>query len=127
MLNKVMLIGRLTGEPEVRPLPSGKVASFSVAVNKKYKDKNGEWKEEAYFFDVESYGQLAERVGTFGKGYQILIEGELRQDRWETPTGEKKSKVKVVADRVVLIAKPEDKKVDDEVAVETENFDDIPW
>ncbi len=122
-----MLIGRLTGEPEVRPLPSGKVASFSVAVNKKYKDKNGEWKEEAYFFDVESYGQLAERVGTFGKGYQILIEGELRQDRWETPTGEKKSKVKVVADRVVLIAKPEDKKVDDEVAVETENFDDIPW
>jgi len=117
MLNKVMLIGRLTGEPESRVLPSGmKVANFGVAVNKKYKDK-----KETYFFDVESYGQLAERVGTFGKGYQVFIEGELRQDRWETPTGEKKSKVKIVADRVVLIAKSEDKKV------EAENFDDVPW
>jgi len=112
MLNRVMLIGRLTRDPEVRFLPSGTQAtSFSVAVNRKFKDKNGEWKEEAYFFDIEAFGQVAERVGSLGKGYQILIEGSLRQDRWESPSGEKRSKVKIVADRIALIAKPGDRNI----------------
>ena len=113
MLNRVMLIGRLTRDPEVRFLPSGmQVTSLSIAVSRNFKDKNGEWREETSFFDIESYGKLAERLGTqLSKGYQVLIEGSLRQDRWESPSGEKRSKVKIVADRIALIAKPGDRNI----------------
>jgi single-strand DNA-binding protein len=108
-----MLIGRLTRDPEVRFLPSGmQVTSLSIAVSRNFKDKNGEWREETSFFDIESYGKLAERLGTqLSKGYQVLIEGSLRQDRWESPSGEKRSKVKIVADRIALIAKPGDRNI----------------
>jgi single-strand DNA-binding protein len=108
MVNRVILIGRLTKEPEVRMLPSGsQVASFSIAVNRKYKDKNGEWKEETYFFDIECYGKLAERVGSqLGKGYQISIEGSLRQEKWTSQSGEKRSKIKIAANKITLLGKP---------------------
>jgi single-strand DNA-binding protein len=136
MFNKVMLIGRITRKPEVRFLPSGmQVTSFSVAVNKKFKDKNGEWKEEASFFDVDTFGKLAERVGSLDKGYQILIEGELRQERWEDKNNEKRSRVKIVASKIALIGKPTDtnsteKKPptdEDDLSIDTDNEEDIPF
>ncbi|RMD46461.1 MAG: single-stranded DNA-binding protein [Aquificota bacterium] len=104
MLNKVFLIGRLTRDPEIRFLPSGtQITSFSIAVNRPYK-VGDQWKEETYFFDIESFGYLAERLGKqLSKGTQILIEGSLRQDRWETSAGEKRNKVKIVADKVNLL------------------------
>ena len=107
MLNKVLLIGRLTRNPEVRFFPSGTAkTSFSIAYNEKYKDKNDEWKEEPHYFDVETYGALADRLGkTLSKGYQVLIEGRLAQQRWEKD-GEKRSKVVIVANRVVILSKP---------------------
>ena len=107
-MNKVMVKGRLTRDPEIRYLPSGtQVTSFSVAVNRRFKDKDGNWEEEAYFFDVETFGGLAERLGKqLSKGNQILLEGSLRQDRWENQAGEKRSKIKIVAERVELISKP---------------------
>ncbi|WP_299237946.1 single-stranded DNA-binding protein [Sulfurihydrogenibium sp.] len=125
MLNKVMLIGRLTRDPEVRFLPSGvQVTNLTIAVNRRYKDKSGEWREESYFFDIESYGKLAERVGSqLSKGYQILIEGSLRQDRWESSSGEKRSKVKIVADRIALLGKPGDRNAK---STSTEEDLDIP-
>ncbi|MBX0310575.1 MAG: single-stranded DNA-binding protein [Sulfurihydrogenibium sp.] len=125
MLNKVMLIGRLTRDPEVRFLPSGvQVTNLTIAVNRRYKDKSGEWREESYFFDIESYGKLAERVGSqLSKGYQILIEGSLRQDRWESSSGEKRSKVKIVADRIALLGKPSDRNAK---STSTEEDLDIP-
>jgi single-strand DNA-binding protein len=125
MLNKVMLIGRLTRDPEVRFLPSGvQVTNLTIAVNRRYKDKSGEWREESYFFNIESYGKLAERVGSqLSKGYQILIEGSLRQDRWESPSGEKRSKVKIVADRIALLGKPGDRNAK---STSTEEDLDIP-
>ncbi len=107
MLNKVFLIGRLTRDPEIRFLPSGiQITSFTIAVNRVYKTKDSsDWKEETYFFDVESFGYLAERLGKqLNKGSQILVEGSLRQDKWETPSGEKRSKIKVVADKVNLLS-----------------------
>ena len=107
MLNKVFLIGRLTRDPEIRFLPSGtQITSFTIAVNRVYKTKDSsDWKEETYFFDVETFGYLAERVGKqLNKGSQILVEGSLRQDKWETPSGEKRSKIKVVADKVNLLS-----------------------
>ncbi|WP_456402671.1 single-stranded DNA-binding protein [Persephonella sp.] len=105
MLNKVFLIGRLTRDPEIRFLPSGsQVTTFSIAVNRAYR-VNNEWKEETYFFDIESFGFLAERLGKqLNKGTQILIEGQLRQDRWETAGGDKRTKVKVVAEKVSILS-----------------------
>lgn len=135
MLNKVLLIGRLSRNPEIRYLPSGmQVTSFTIAVNRNYKDKNGNWQEESYFFDVETFGNLAERIGnTISKGYQVLIEGSLRQDKWETNTGEKRSKIKIVADKVSLISKPASKQADvsqiDEEVIESdlESDEDVPF
>jgi single-strand DNA-binding protein len=132
-----MLIGRLTRDPEVRFLPSGmQVTSLSIAVNRNIKDKNGEWREETSFFDIESFGKLAERVGSqLSKGCQILIEGSLRQDRWESPSGEKRSKVKIVADRITLIGKPGDRNIkstsiEEDLNIPGEDFEsdeDVPF
>jgi single-strand DNA-binding protein len=136
MLNKVMLIGRLTRTPEVRFLPSGmQVTSFTVAVNRKYKDKGGNWQEEAHFFDVETFGKLAERVAQLDKGYQILVEGELRQDKWESPAGEKRSKVKIVANKISLLGKPTDAnnvekkpaEPEEDISIDLDNEEDIPF
>ena len=104
MLYKVFLIGRLTRDHEIRFLPSGtQVTTFSIAVNRRYK-AGEDWREETYYFDIETFGNLAERLGRqLNKGTQILVEGQLRQDRWETSSGEKRSKIKVVADKVNLI------------------------
>jgi single-strand DNA-binding protein len=132
-----MLIGRLTRDPEVRFLPSGmQVTSLSIAVNRKFKDRNGEWREETSFFDVEAFGKIAERVGTqLSKGYQILIEGTLRQDKWESPSGEKRSKVKIVAERIVLLGKPSDRNAkptstEEDLDIPVEDFEsdeDVPF
>jgi len=137
MLNRVMLIGRLTRDPEVRFLPSGmQVTSLSIAVSRNFKDKNGEWREETSFFDVEAFGKLAERVGTqLSKGYQILIEGSLRQDKWESSSGEKRSKVKIVAYRIALLGKPGDRNAkstltEEDLDISVEDFEsdeDVPF
>lgn len=125
-MNRVLLIGRLTKNPEIRFLPSGmQVSTFTLAVNRNYKDKSGQWQEETYFFDVEAYGGLAERIGKqLSKGYQICLEGSLRQDKWETPAGEKRSKVKIVADRISLLSKPNEQKEDLSIPPEDLGDDD---
>ncbi len=130
MLNKVFLIGRLTRDPEIRFFPSGsQVTSFTIAVNRAYKVKD-EWKEETYFFDIESFGMLAERLGKqLNKGTQILIEGQLRQDRWETSSGDKRSKVKIVAEKVSLLTKQksEDHTKGLDTPNEQEDEEDVPF
>ncbi|WP_457641950.1 single-stranded DNA-binding protein [Persephonella sp.] len=124
MLNKVFLIGRLTRDPEIRFLPSGsQVTSFTIAVNRAYR-VNNEWREETYFFDIEAFGFLAERLGKqLNKGTQVLIEGQLRQDRWETAGGDKRTKVKIVADKVnILSGKAErTEKTEEEPELDIEN------
>lgn len=136
MLNKVMLIGRLSRNPEIRYLPSGmQVTSFTLAVGRNYKDRDGNWQEETYFFDIEAFGNLAERLGSsLSKGYQVLVEGSLRQDKWETNTGEKRSKVKVVADRVAIISKPASQKQEQDftadegsIVSDLESDEDVPF
>ncbi len=109
MLNKVLLIGRLTRDPEVRFFPSGaQITTFSLAYNRRYKIRDSEeWKEETHYFDIETYGQLAERLArNLSKGYQVLVEGRLAQQRWQNSAGENRSKIVIIADRVVLLSKP---------------------
>lgn len=109
--NKVILIGNLTKDPESRFIPSGQqVASFSIAVNKKYKTAAGEQKEEVSFFDCEAWGKTAELVTSYlKKGRAVHLEGSLKQERWETPEGQKRNKVKIVVQSVQFLGqKPEE-------------------
>jgi len=104
--NRVILAGNLVRDPEIRYLPSGlSVTSFGVAVNSRYK-QNNEWKEEVSFFDIVVFGKLGENCAEYlSKGRSVLVEGRLRQRRWETD-GQKRSKIEVVADGVQFLGPP---------------------
>ena len=99
-LNKVLLIGNLTRDPDVRMMTNGRpVCNFGLALNRSYKDAEGNRKDETTFVDVESFGPRAEAVGRFfTKGRAIFIEGRLKLDQWESKEGEKRSALKVVLD-----------------------------
>ena len=104
-MNQVKVTGRVVGVPTAKKFKNGKIVVFSIVVNEKFTTKNGEEKENSYFFDVEVIGPAASTL-TLNKGDLVLVEGSLRQDRWETPSGEKRSKVKIVAFKVVTQSKP---------------------
>lgn len=108
-MNIVALIGNLTADPELR-YTTGKVAvcDFSVAVNRKWKTDSGETREEVDYFDVVAWNRTAEVCGEFlAKGRRVAVEGRLSQEKWEDPkTGQKRSRVRVVADRVHFIGTP---------------------
>lgn len=100
-INRVMLTGRLTREPETKYLPSGSaVTNLSLAVNRRYQDKAGEWCNDTSFIDVEIFGKAAERISETGrKGQAVYVEGRLKQETWERD-GQKQSKIRVTADMV---------------------------
>jgi single-strand DNA-binding protein len=110
-LNKVQIIGRLGKDPESRTLPSGKnVASFSVAVDRRWKNGNGEAREATEWFSVEAWGQLGEICRQYlSKGRLVYVEGRLQTDRWQDDAGDPHSRTKVVALMMqILDRKPED-------------------
>ena len=101
-LNKAMLIGNLTRDPELRSLPSGvKVCTFSLATNRVWKDKNGARQEAADYHNVVVFGRQAETVAQYmKKGNSILVEGRIQTRSWDDKTsGEKKYRTEIVADR----------------------------
>ncbi len=104
-LNKVLLIGNLTRDPEVRMMSSGRpVCNFGLALNRNYKDSEGNKKEEVTFVDVECFGPRAEAVGRFfSKGRPIFVEGRLKLDQWESKDGEKRSAIRVVLDNFEFV------------------------
>lgn len=104
-LNKVFLIGRLTRDPELRYTPSGTaVADFGLAVNRVYKTAEGEKKEAVTFVDITVWAKRAEICAEYlSKGRQVFIEGRLELDAWETPEGQKRSKLKIVAEDVQFL------------------------
>jgi len=102
-INRVMLIGRLTRDAELKYTSSGQaVCKFSLAVNRAR--KNGEqWEEEANFFDIVLWGKRGEALNQYlQKGKTVGVEGELRQDRWQQD-GQNRSKVEIVADNIQLL------------------------
>ncbi|MCF0234962.1 MAG: single-stranded DNA-binding protein [Thermoguttaceae bacterium] len=103
--NRVVLVGNLVRDIELRTIPSGMaVLDNAVAVNERRKDQSGGWIEETSFVDITVWGRSAEVLSQFcRKGSQILVEGRLKQDSWEQPDGQKRSKLKVIAERVVLL------------------------
>jgi len=109
-LNKVLLIGNLTRDPDVRMMSNGRpVCNFSLALNRSYKDAEGNRKEETTFVDVESFGPRAEAIGRFfTKGRAIFIEGRLKLDQWESKEGEKRSALRVVLDSFEFVDTKQD-------------------
>ena len=109
--NKVILIGNLTRDPELKYLPSGTaVANLGLAVNRNYTDRqSGEKKEEVCFVDVEAFGRTAEIINEyFQKGRPILIEGRLRHRSWETDDGQRRSKHDVFVERFEFVGSRQD-------------------
>jgi len=104
-LNRVLLIGNLTRDPEVRMMSSGRpVCNFGLAMNRSYKDSEGNRKEETTFVDVECFGPRAEAVARFfSKGRPIFVEGRLKLDQWESKEGEKRSALRVVLDNFEFV------------------------
>lgn len=115
-LNKVLLIGRLTRDPEVRTFSNGgKVAKFGFAVNNRRKNsQTGQWEDDPVWLDCEAYnrgefGKLAETVEQYcRKGSQVFIEGHLQLDQWVDRDNQKRQKLKIVVDALQLLDRRQD-------------------
>ena len=103
--NKVILMGNLTRDPELRYTPSGApVCNFDLAVNRSYTTQGGERRDEVCYITIVVWGKQAETCGEYlGKGRTVLVDGHLQQRSWETPEGQKRSKHEVVAERVQFL------------------------
>jgi single-strand DNA-binding protein len=107
--NKVILVGNLTRDPELRYTPKGTaIAKLGLAVNRVWTNESGEKKEEVTFVDVDVFGRTAENVGQYmRKGRPILVEGRLRLEQWDDKqTGQKRSRLGVVAETVQFLGSP---------------------
>ncbi len=154
--NQVILMGNLTRDPELRQTPGGQnVCSFSLALNRSYKDSSGEWQEATDYIDIVAWGPLGERVSQYlSKGRRCLVQGRLQSRSWEQD-GQKRNKVEVLANDVTFLdsrgeggeageggsrassasapsAKPASSKKKDDVVIEDIgdepiNLDDIPF
>lgn len=107
--NKVIIMGRLTRDPELRVTPNGNsVCAFSVATSRKFKGADGSMREETTFIDIDSFGKQAEVIAKyFNKGKPIFVEGRLKLDQWES-NGEKRSKLKVMLETFQFVGGKDD-------------------
>lgn len=103
--NRVILLGNLTRDPEVRYTPQGTaVCDVGIAVNERRKNAAGEWVDEVVYVDVTLWGRTAEVAGEYlTKGSPLLIEGRLRLDTWESQDGQKRSRLRVVGERMQML------------------------
>lgn len=109
-LNKVMLMGNLTRDPEIKYTPKGTaIAVFGLATNRSYTLESGEKREEVTFVDCEAYARIAEVIGEYcKKGKPIFVEGRLKLDTWDDKTsGQKRSKMKVIVEVMQLLGSRE--------------------
>ena len=104
-LNKVLLMGNVTRDPELKYIPNGSaVTSFTVAMNRSYKLQTGEKKEETAFVRVVVWGRQAETCNDYlKKGRAVFVEGRLQSRSWETPDGQKRSTLEVIANNVQFL------------------------
>lgn len=150
-LNKVMLIGNLTRDPELKTIPSGQaVCNFAVATNRRYKDKDGNTVDTPEYHEVVIWGKPAEWAAqSLAKGKKVYIEGRLQTRSWEGTDGAKRQRTEVVADDFIALApkgdagsfdlaaaingdepktsKKEIKKSETETTTDEINLDDIPF
>lgn len=104
-LNKVMIIGRLTQDPEVRTIPSGQnVATFSVATNLIWTDQQGQKQEKVEYHNIVAWRKLAEICGQYlQKGKKVYLEGRLQTRQWEGQDGVKRNRTEIIADNMIML------------------------
>ncbi len=104
-INRVVLTGNLTSDPELRSLPSGtSVCKLRVACNTRRKDQSGEWVDKPNFFDVTVWGAQGENCARYlAKGRPVALDGRLEWREWETPEGQKRQGVDIIADSVQFL------------------------
>ncbi len=105
MFNKIILVGNLTRDVELRYLPSGSaVATTGIATNRKFKAQDGNQKEEVCFIDITFFGRTAEIANQYlSRGKKVLVEGRLKLDQWTDQTGAKRSKHSVTVDNLQML------------------------
>lgn len=105
MFNKVVMVGNLTRDPELRYLPSGSaVCNTAIATNRRFKNQSGEQKEEVCFVDITLFGRTAEIANQYLKrGRKVLIEGRLKLDQWSDQNGNKRSKHSIVVENLQML------------------------
>jgi single-strand DNA-binding protein len=115
-INRVVLVGRLTRDPELRALPSGtSVCSLRIACNSGWRDAQGEVVERPHYFDVSAFGASGESVANYmRKGSRVAVDGRLEWREWETADEQKRQAVSVVADTVQFLDSPSDRSQDGE-------------
>lgn len=131
-LNKVLLIGNLTRDPELRYIPSSgtAVTNFGLAVNRRYTTQEGDQKDEPCFIDIVTWGKTAENCANYlAKGRLVFVEGRLQYRSWETDDGQKRSKLEVVANNVQFLggARTGVPSEVEEEPQDMESDDDIPF
>src|SRR5438552_3112310 len=107
-LNKVMLIGNLGADPEMRFTANGTaLTTFSVAVNRNSRSHEGEWREETEWFSIVTWSELAERLAqNLNKGRKVYVEGRLQTRSWDGQDGQKRYRTEVVANQVLFLDRP---------------------
>lgn len=128
MLNKVILIGRLTRNPELRSTPSGQsVASFGLATNRRWKDATGEIREETEFHEIVAWGKLAELCHQIlKKGRQVYIEGRIQTRSWEAPDGSKKFRTEIIAQEMRVLDKKPQEEIEETAEDILEEISEMP-
>lgn len=121
-LNDVKLVGRLTRDPELRFTAKGQaVCRFDLAINRRYKDAAGEWKDDVSFVPVVTWNESAQRCGDrLKKGSPVYVDGRLKSRAWETKEGQKRVSLEVVAQRIQFLEKAEGETEPSDAAQETE-------
>jgi len=131
--NKVILIGNLTRDPELRYTPSGTaIASFGIATNRTWSGQDGEKKVEVCYVDINMFGRRAEVINEyFSKGNPIFIEGRLQFQQWETKDGQKRNALRVVAEDFQFIGgkakKGEESSFPEDIESHDVNEEEIPF
>lgn len=125
-VNRIIIIGNLGSEPEMRFTPNGRpVTSFSAATNRRYTTSEGERREETEWFTVVTWGRLAEQCNQFlSKGRLVYVEGRLRTHSWESQDGQKRYRNEIVADRVSFLDRQASSHLNEDKGVEP-GMDDI--
>ena len=131
--NRCILAGNLTRDVELKSTPSGtSVTEIGLAINERRKTKEGEYVDETTFVDITLWGRTAEVAAEYlSKGSPVLIEGRLKLDTWETDDGQKRSKLRVVGERLQMLGRKPSQRDEDELSqsaqVGSNAEDDIPF
>ena len=125
-LNKVMIIGHLGRDPEMRYTPSGRpVTTFSVATNRSWTTSDGEKRTDTEWFNVVAWNKLAEICNQYlVKGQQVYVEGRLQTRRWEDSNGTRHTSVEVVANEMIMLG---DRRADDDISDDAPEEDEFPF